>query len=95
MPTATIISTAFLNHARLAAKNLHIDNLPLVVGPHPFNDLTPEELRELAQAAYPLILEQLTGQGTLPLDAHADFVHPAKRNPQRHATAARKEVGPQ
>lgn len=91
MPTSTIISTAFLNHARFAAKNLHIDDLPLVVGPHPFNDLKPEELRELAQAAYPLIVGQLTGQGTLPLDAHADFVHPAKRNEQRRAEAARSE----
>ena len=63
----------------------------MVVGPHPFNDLKPEELRELAAAAYPLIVEQLTGQGTLALNAHADFVHPAKRNPSRRTNAVLSE----
>jgi len=91
VPTSTIVSTAFLTHARLAAKNLQIDNLPVVVGPHPFNDLKPEELRELAAAAYPLIVGQLTGQGTLALNAHADFVHPAKRNPPRRTDAVLSE----
>ena len=91
MPTSTIVSTAFLTHARLAAKNLQIDNLPVVVGPHPFNDLKPEELRELAAAAYPLIVEQLTGQGALALNAHADFIHPAKRNRSQRTDAALSE----
>lgn len=60
----------------------------MVVGPHPFNDLNPEHLRELAAAAYPLIIQQLTGQGVLPKNAHMDFVHPAKRKGQAAAKAA-------
>ena len=59
------MSTAFLTHGRLAAKNLQLDELPLLVTPHPLNDLTPAEVRELARSAYPVVLEQLTGQGEL------------------------------
>lgn len=60
---------------------MHIDDIPLVVTPHPLNDLTPEEVRELAVAAYPLIVQQLTGQGVIAQDAHVDFARPAKRKP--------------
>ena len=79
MPTATIVSTAFLTHGRLAAKNLQLGELPLVVVPHPLNDLAPAEVRELARAAYPVIIEQLTGQGVLAPHTAVDFVHPAAR----------------
>ena len=88
VPTSTIVTTAFLNHARLAAKHLRLDRLPLVVTPHPLNDLTPEQLRELARAAYPLIVEQLTGQGALAQNAHVDYIHPGERNRQRRTEAA-------
>lgn len=83
MPTSTIVTTAFLEHARLAARNLHIDELPLVVTPHPLNDLTPDEVRELARAAYPLIIDQLTAQGALARNVNVDFIHPAERSRQR------------
>ncbi len=79
MPTSTIVSTAFLRHARLAAKNLHIDELPLIVTPHPLNDLTPEQVKDLARACYPAILKQLVGRGEQPRDAVIDFVHPNAR----------------
>ena len=79
MPTSTVVSTAFLTHGRLAAKNLQLDDLPLVVTPHPLNDLTPDEVRELARSAYPVIIEQLTGQGALAQHTLVDFVHPAMR----------------
>ncbi len=79
MPTATVVSTAFLTHGRLAAKNLQLDDLPLLVTPHPLNDLTPDEVRELARSAYPVIIEQLTGQGALAQHTRIDFVHPASR----------------
>jgi hypothetical protein len=36
-------------------------------------------VRELARAAYPLIIEQLTGQGVLAPHTAVDFVHPAAR----------------
>lgn len=61
MPTATVITSAFLNHARAAAKHVHNDDLPLVVPPHPLYDLAPEELRKVAQLAYPLLLACLVG----------------------------------
>lgn len=79
MPSSTVVSRAFLTHGRLAAKNLQLDELPLVVTPHPLNDLTPGQMRELARAAYPIVVRQLTGQGTLERETHVDFVHPAAR----------------
>ena len=63
----------------MAAKNLQLDDLPLLVTPHPLNDLTPEQMLELARAAYPVVLMQLTGQGALEKHTHIDFVHPAKK----------------
>jgi hypothetical protein len=80
VPTSTVVSTAFLTHGQLAAKNLQLEELPLVVTPHPLNDLTPDEVRELARSAYPVIIEQLTGQGALARHTRVDFVHPALRN---------------
>ena len=63
----------------MAAKNLQLDDLPLLVTPHPLNDLTPDEVRELARRAYPVVIEQLTGQGALAKHTMVDFVHPAAR----------------
>ena len=80
MPSSTVVSTAFLTHARLAAKNLQLDDLPLIVTPHPLNDLTPADVRELARAAYPVIIRQLTGQGVLENHTMVNYVHPAARN---------------
>ena len=78
MPSSTVVSTAFLTHAHLAAKNLQLDDLPLLVTPHPLNDLTPGEMRDLARAAYPVVIRQLTGQGAQEKHTHIDFVHPAR-----------------
>ena len=77
MPSSTVVSTAFLTHGRLAAKNLQLDDLPLIVTPHPLNDLTPDQMRDLARSAYPIVIRQLTGQGPLEQHTHVDFVHPA------------------
>ena len=46
--------------------------------PHPLNDLTPEQMRDLARAAYPVVIRQLTGQGPQEKHTHIDFVHPAR-----------------
>ena len=81
------MSTAFLTHGRLAAKNLQLDDLPLLVTPHPLNDLTPDEVRELARSAYPIVIAQLTGQGLLAQHTRVDFVHPALRGQGRGAEA--------
>ena len=40
---------------------------------------TIEEVRELARAAYPIVLEQLTGMGQQAAHTHVKFVHPAAR----------------
>ena len=73
------MTTAFLTLGRQAAKSLKIENLPLTITPHPLNDLTVEEVRELADAAYPTLLAQLTNQGVQPRDAYVEFVLPALR----------------
>ena len=79
MPAATVVSKAFLTHGRLAAKNLQLEDLPLIVTPHPLNDLTPDEVRELARSAYPIVIKQLTGQGPQEKQTYVEFVHPAER----------------
>ncbi len=79
MPSSTVVSTAFLTHGHLAAKNLQLETLPLLVVPHPLNDLTPDEVRELARAAYPVVIEQLTGQGKQAPHSKVNFVHHASR----------------
>jgi hypothetical protein len=43
------------------------------------NDLTPDQVRELARSAYPIVIRQLTGQGPQEKQTHVDFVHPAER----------------
>jgi len=53
--------------------------LPLLVTPHPLNDLTSDEVHELARSAYPVIVRQLTGQGALDKHTKIDFIHPAER----------------
>ena len=86
MPSATVVSRVFLTHARLAARNLQLEELPLVVTPHPLNDLTPDDVRELARSAYPVIIRQLTGQGPLDRETFLDYVHPAERRRAADAT---------
>jgi hypothetical protein len=80
VPTSTVVSTAFRLHGRMAAKNLQLDDLPQLVVPHPLNDLTADEVRDLARAAYPVVVEQLTGLGKQALDTLVEYVHPASRS---------------
>lgn len=87
MPSCTVVSTAFLTHGHMAAKNLQLDNLPLLVTPHPLNDLTPEQMRDLARSAYPIVIRQLTGQGPLEKHTLVDFVHPARDRTKRDANS--------
>lgn len=71
------MTTAFLRHARLAAKNLNIAALPLAVTVHPLNDLTPEQVQALARAAYPIVLEHLIGRAEQAPETRVPFEHPA------------------
>ena len=80
-----MVSTAFLTHAHLAAKNVQLADLPLVVTPHPLNDLTPDQMRELARAAYRIVVRQLTWQGPIERHTQVDFVHPAKARTKQDA----------
>lgn len=77
---------------RLAAKNLQIDSLPLLIVPHPLNDLNPDQVREMAQIAYPVVLQQLCGQGAQEDTTRIDYVHPAVRKKQANAASATKVV---
>ncbi len=74
-----MISASFRIHARLAAKNQGIEEIPILITPHPVSDLTHDQLREMAVAAFPVVMEQLTGQGVLAQNQPIDFVHPAVR----------------
>ena len=65
-------------HARHAAKNLHIDELPLLITPHPINDLTPDQVLDMAKVAYPTIVKQLTGIELEP-NTKIDYVLPSER----------------
>ena len=76
-------------HARHAAKNLNVDELPLLITPHPINDLTPDEVRDMAKVAYPTIVKQLTGS-ELEANTRIDYVLPAER--VRRAAKAQSEV---
>ena len=84
-----MVTTAFLTHAHLAARNLQLDDLPLLVTPHPLNDLTPDQMRDLARAAYPVVIRQLTSQSPLEKHTHADFVHPSRDRTKRDANSLR------
>ena len=74
-----MISAAFRVHARLAARNQNIDNVPVLITPHPVNDLNDAQLREMAAAALPVIIDQLTNTGALVAETRIDFIHPAAR----------------
>jgi hypothetical protein len=76
-------------HARHAAKNLRIDELPLLITPHPINDLTPDEVRDMAKVAYPAIVKQLTGNEH-EANTKIDYVLPAER--ARRAAKAQSEA---
>jgi hypothetical protein len=63
----------------MAARNQSIPDIPILITPHPVNDLTSDQLREMAMAALPVVIEQLTRKGALPQNQPIDFVHPAVR----------------
>ena len=90
MPSSTVVSSAFLTHGHLAAKNLQLPDLPLVVTPHPLNDLTAAEMRELARSAYPLVIRQLTASEPLERHTYVAFAHPARDRTKIDANSRRE-----
>ena len=60
LPTATVISTEFVNAARAQARALGATDYPTIVVAHPIQTLTRDEVRALADAAYEAIVGRLT-----------------------------------
>jgi hypothetical protein len=61
IPTATIISTEFVNAARAQARALGANDYRTIVVAHPIQPLTRDEVRVLADKAFDEVLAQLTG----------------------------------
>jgi hypothetical protein len=60
IPTATVISSEFVNAARAQASALGAMDYHTVVVAHPIQPLTREEVRLLADKAFDEILRQVT-----------------------------------
>jgi len=60
IPTATVISSEFVNAARAQAEALGARDYRTVVVPHPIQPLTREEVQVLADKAYDEIVRRLT-----------------------------------
>ncbi len=60
IPTATVISSEFVNAARAQASALGATDYRTVVVAHPIQPLTREEVRLLADKAFDEILHQVT-----------------------------------
>ena len=62
IPTATIATTEFVKAARAQAEALGLPDYRVVTVPHPIQPLTGEEVRALADRAWPEILNHLTSR---------------------------------
>jgi hypothetical protein len=60
IPTATVISSEFVNAARAQAEALGARDYRAVVVPHPIQPLTTAEVRALAGPAFDDIVRRLT-----------------------------------
>ncbi len=60
IPTATIISSEFVQAARAQAGALGARDYPTVVVAHPIQPLTRDEVRALAEGAFDDIVRRLT-----------------------------------
>lgn len=60
IPTATVVSSEFVNAARAQAAALGATEYQTVVVPHPIQPLTREEVRQLADKVIDDIVRRLT-----------------------------------
>jgi hypothetical protein len=60
IPTATIISTEFVNAARAQARALGAEDYRTIAVAHPIQPLTRDEVRVLADKAFDEVLARLT-----------------------------------
>lgn len=79
IPTVTLVTVPFREPARLTAISMGVPKLPLVVLPHPVGDLPEHEVRAMAEAAYPVIVDALTKAGDGAADHFVDFQLPGGR----------------
>jgi hypothetical protein len=63
VPTAIVISSAFVAAARLQAAALGAPAYSMVVVPHPVQPLTPEELYRLADKIFDEVVRRVTSAG--------------------------------
>ena len=61
IPTATVISSEFIQAARAQAEALGAREYRTVVVPHPIQPLTADEVRALADKAFDEIVRRLAG----------------------------------
>jgi alkanesulfonate monooxygenase SsuD/methylene tetrahydromethanopterin reductase-like flavin-dependent oxidoreductase (luciferase family) len=61
IPTATVVSSEFVNAARAQADALGAREYRTVVVPHPIQPLTREEVQALADKAFDEVVRRLTG----------------------------------
>ncbi len=60
VPTVSIVDEVFVSLAKSYAASHGSPDLPMVVVPHPFETRTREEIRAIADKAFPQILAQVT-----------------------------------
>ncbi|MBI3969013.1 MAG: hypothetical protein HY329_25515 [Chloroflexi bacterium] len=61
IPTVTVVSTAFEYMARAEAKALGMEELRIIVIPHPFADLKDDQVHVVADRITPLATQALSG----------------------------------
>jgi len=71
VPTATIVTEAFLEAARRQARNLGIPGLPLAIVEHPFAGQARETVEARAEQAAPQVVTILTEPAELLADRFA------------------------
>jgi hypothetical protein len=57
VPTVFFCTKPFEMMARLEAEGMGLPELPMVVAPHPLMTRTPAELKEIAAALLPLVVD--------------------------------------
>ncbi len=63
VPTAAIVTEAFLNEARAQLAAMGMETLQPVVVPHPLSTLSDEEITGRAREAAPLVVKTLLRDG--------------------------------
>lgn len=60
MPTVSIVGTNFVSLAKAYAASLGYPDLPMVIVPHPFETLSRDEVRAIAERSFAAIVGAVT-----------------------------------